>query len=122
MQFSSVFLIAFAAVAVSAGELRMVRRAAAEKPAKVLAGNPTISITGTGADDVAAKPDACGTVTPTGQNPQTVCIKKVTATGFDATVKDTVTKTVEKCSVEGKEGACGTAGAGAKLSNLADGN
>lgn len=32
MQFSSVFLIAFATVAVSAGELRMVRR---EKPAKV---------------------------------------------------------------------------------------
>ncbi|TLD09434.1 hypothetical protein PspLS_11991 [Pyricularia sp. CBS 133598] len=117
MQFSNVFLIAFAAVAVSAGELRMVRR---EKPAKVLDGNPKIEITGTGADNVPAKPDACGTVTPTGQNPQTVCIKKVTATGFDATVKDKVTKKVEKCTVEGKEGACGTAGAGAKLSNLAD--
>ncbi|TLS27672.1 hypothetical protein PpBr36_05025 [Pyricularia pennisetigena] len=118
MQFNSVFLIAFAAVAVSAGELRMVRRA--EKPAKVLTGNPTIKITGTGVDDVAAKPDACGTVTPEGQNPQTVCIKKVTATGFEATVKDGKTNQVEKCTVEGKEGACGTAGAGAKLSNLAD--
>ncbi|KAK7963492.1 hypothetical protein PG988_010466 [Apiospora saccharicola] len=114
MQFTAVIAIAFAAATAQAASFDL-----APRKSKTLAGNPTVKITGTGVADVAVKPDQCGTVTPTGQKAQTVCVKTVTSTGFSATVKDVATGKVEKCNVTGLSGACGTAGAGATLSNLA---
>ncbi|OBT50417.1 hypothetical protein VE04_09811, partial [Pseudogymnoascus sp. 24MN13] len=61
------------------------------------ASKAAITITGTGATSLPAKPDGCATITPAGSTAQTVCVKAVTAKGFNMSVKDVATGKKTSC-------------------------
>ncbi|OBT41320.1 hypothetical protein VE00_08512 [Pseudogymnoascus sp. WSF 3629] len=92
---------------------------AAPAAGKAAAGKAAITITGTGATSLPAKPDGCATITPANSTAQTVCVKAVTTKGFNMSVKDVATGKKTSCTVAGTSGTCGTTGAGASVSAVA---